>query len=225
MNIAIFGASGMVGQGVLRECLQDANLQKVLIVGRSALDVVHPKLVQLVTSDMLDLNQYQAELTGIDACFFCLGVSSAGMTADQYRHLTYALTVSVALRLLRWNPGMTFVYVSGAGTDSSERGRSMWARIKGETENALLRLPFKAAYMLRPGIILPLDGIQSKTRSYRLFYKLLGPLLRGLQRLWPGSMTTTANVGLAMLQLAREGWPQSVLDGSAINMAAHRQRR
>ena len=217
MKVILFGASGMVGQGALLECLKDPAVRQVVSVGRTALDVQHPKLVQLVHADLFDLDPLQAELQGFDACFFCLGVSSAGMTEAQYRHLTYDLTVSVASRLARWNPAMTFIYVSGVGTDSSESGRSMWARVKGATENALLRMPFKAAYMFRPGVIIPLDGIRSKTRSYRLFYTLAGPLLRLLYRWRPGSMTTTANVGRAMLNLARDGGPQRILEGAAIN--------
>lgn len=185
MKIALFGASGMVGQGALLECLKDPAVQQVVSVGRAPLDMQHPKLTQLVRADLFDLDPLQAELLDCDACFFCLGVSSAGMTEAEYRHLTYDLTVAVAARLARWNPLMTFIYVSGVGTDSTESGKSMWARVKGATENALLRMPFKAAYMFRPGVIIPLDGIQSKTRSYRFFYDLLGPLLRGLYRLRP----------------------------------------
>ena len=220
MNVVLFGASGMVGQGVLRECLRDPTVQKVVCVGRTALDEQHPKLVQIVHQDLFELSGLGDQLRGLDACFFCLGVTSSGMTEEQYRRLTYDLTVSVASTLVRLNPTMTFVYVSGAGTDSSERGRTMWARVKGATENALLHMPFKAAYMLRPGVIIPLGGIKSKTQSYRIFYDVLGPLLRLLYRLRPGSMTTTEQLGLAMLRLARAGGPGHVLDGAAINLVA-----
>ncbi len=223
MNVAIFGASGMVGQGVLRECLRDPSVKKLVCVGRAPLNEQHPKLVQVVHQDLFDLNSHESKLHGLDACFFCLGVSSAGMTEEQYRHLTYDLTVSVASMLVRLNPALTFVYVSGAGTDSTELGRTMWARVKGATENALLRMPFKAAFMFRPGIIIPLDGIKSKTRSYRLLYDVFGPLLRLIHHLRPGSMTTTRELGLAMLQLARAGGSKAILDGAAINAAAHRR--
>lgn len=220
MNVVLFGASGMVGQGVLLECLRDPTVQKVVCIGRTALDDQHPKVVQIVHQDLFDLSSMKDQLRGLDACFFCLGVSSAGMTEEQYRRLTYDLTVSVASTLARLNPAMTFVYVSGAGTDSSEHGATMWARVKGATENALLRMPFKAAFMLRPGVIIPLDGIKSKTRSYQIFYAALGPLLRLLHQLRPGAMTTTQKLGLAMLKLARSGGSETILDGAAINAAA-----
>jgi uncharacterized protein YbjT (DUF2867 family) len=220
MNVVLFGASGMVGQGVLRACLQDSSVRKVVCVGRSSLDQRHPKLMQVVREDLFDLIPFEGELTGLDACFYCLGVSAAGLTEERYRRLTYDLTVSVASTLARLNPRMTFVYVSGSGTDSSEQGRIMWARVKGATENALLRMPFKAAFMFRPGVIIPLDGIKSRTRSYRLFYDVLGPFLRGIHRLRPGSMTTTEQLGLAMLQVARVGGPEAILGGAAINAAA-----
>jgi uncharacterized protein YbjT (DUF2867 family) len=220
MNVVLFGASGMVGQGVLRECLRDRDVQKVVCVGRTPVDQQQAKLDQIVHRDLFDLSSVEDRLRGLDACFFCLGVSSAGMSEEQYRHLTYDLTLSVAATLVRQNSAMTFVYVSGVGTDSTERGRTMWARVKGATENALLRMPFKAAFMFRPGVIIPLDGIQSKTRSFRIFYAVFGPLLRVLHRLRPGSMTTTEQLGLAMLRLARAGWPEAILDGAAINAAA-----
>jgi len=220
MNVALFGASGMVGQGVLRECLRDPTVQKVVCIGRASLDECHPKIVEIVQQDLFDLSSVEDRLRGLDACFFCLGVSSAGLTEEQYRRLTYDLTVSVASTLARLNSAMTFVYVSGAGTDSSERGSTMWARVKGATENALLRMPFKAAYMFRPGVIIPLEGVKSKTRSYRVFYDVCGPLLRLLYRLRPGSMTTTEKLGVAMLRLSRIGGAETVLDGAAINAVA-----
>ncbi|MBS0451324.1 MAG: NAD(P)H-binding protein [Proteobacteria bacterium] len=220
MKVLILGASGMVGQGVLRECLRDALVRKVVCIGRAPLDQQDPKLVQVVRADLFDLSGAEDQLRDVDACFYCLGVSSAGLSEQAYRRLTYDLTVSVASTLVRLNSGMTFVYVSGAGTDSTERGKTMWARVKGATENALLRMPFKAAYMLRPGVILPMDGIKSKTRSYRVLYNVLGPLLRMVHRLSPGSMTTTRQLGLAMLHLARAGAAVVILDGRAINEVA-----
>jgi len=148
----------------------------VLSIGRSAGGQQHPKLRELMQRDFFDFSAIENELSGLDACFFCLGVSSAGMTEIRYRRITYDLTLVAAETLVKLNPGMIFVYVSGAGTDSTERGRSMWARVKGQTENALLRLPFKAAYMFRPGVIVPLDGIRSKTKIYRMGYALARPL-------------------------------------------------
>lgn len=191
MNVIILGASGMVGQGVLHECLADPAVQKVVSLSRNSLADQHPKLVQLVQPNLFDLTHLEGQLGSLDACFYCLGVSSAGMSEAQYRHLTYDLTVSVASTLLRLNPKMSLIYVSGSGTDSTEQGKAMWARIKGATENALLRMPFEAAFMFRPGVIIPLNGIESKTRSYRLFYALLGPILRLIHRVRPGLLIPT----------------------------------
>ncbi len=220
MRVVLFGATGMVGQGVLRECLRDGAVSQVVGVGRTPLGVQHPKVEELVTEDLFELGRIEGKLRGLDACFFCLGVSSSGMSEEDYRRLTYDLTISVASVLARGNPGMTFVYVSGAGTDSSERGTSAWARVKGSTENALLRLPFKAAYMFRPGVIVPLDGIQSKTPGYRVFYSVFGVLLPLVQRLFPRSVSTTRTIGLAMLEVARHGATSPILRPADIHAAA-----
>jgi uncharacterized protein YbjT (DUF2867 family) len=177
MNVVIFGASGMVGQGVLRECLADAGVARVLAVGRAPLPVSDPKLEVRVVPDLLDLAAIEPRLAECDACFFPLGVSSNGLDEARFTALTYDLTLSVARTLARLRPGMAFTYVSGAGTDSSETGRTMWARVKGRTENALLALPL-AATMFRPGVIVPMHGEVSKTPSYRVFYRLAGGLLR-----------------------------------------------
>jgi uncharacterized protein YbjT (DUF2867 family) len=163
MNVILFGATGMVGQGVLRECLLDSDVQQILSIVRTPSGQQHPKLRELVHTNFFDYSAMEPQLTGCGACFFCLGVSSAGMDEAKYTQLTYDLTLAAASTLARLNPSMTFLYVSGAGTDSTERGRTMWARVKGKTENALLKLPFRAAYMFRPGIIQPLHGIRSKT--------------------------------------------------------------
>src|SRR3984957_1469972 len=159
MNVILFGATGMVGQGVLRECLLAPDVQRVLSIVRSPSGQQHAKLHEIIPTDFYDLSSIESELSGYDACFFALGVTSAGMAEQQYRHVTYDLTLAAAKPLARLNPGMTFVYVSGAGTDSTESGSTMWARVKGKTENAILHLPFKAAYMFRPGLIQPLHGI------------------------------------------------------------------
>jgi uncharacterized protein YbjT (DUF2867 family) len=159
MKVIIFGATGMVGQGVLRECLLDPDVRRVLSIGRSATGQRHEKLRELIRADLLDYSAIENELRGYDACFFCLGITSLGLSEEQYRRVTYDITMAAAKALARLNPDMTFVYVTGAGTDSTEHGRTMWARVKGETENALLRLPFRAAYMFRPAAIQPLHGI------------------------------------------------------------------
>src|SRR3954447_1846575 len=187
----------MVGQGVLRECLLDPDVRSVLAVVRSPTGLKHEKLREIAHKDFFDFSAIEPELTGLDACFFCLGVSSAGMTEESYRRVTYDITLAAAETLVKLNPGMTFIYVSGGGTDSTERGRSMWARVKGETENALLKLPFKAAYMFRPGLIRPLHGIASRTPFYRVVYALLIPFYPVLNALVPGHMMTTERLGLA----------------------------
>jgi uncharacterized protein YbjT (DUF2867 family) len=217
MKILLFGASGMVGQGVLRECLLDPDVQSVLSIVRSPTGQQHPKLRELVHADFFDYSAIERELTGYDACFFSLGITSAGMTEQQYYHVTYDLTMEAAQTLARLNPGMTFIYVSGAGTDSSESGRTMWARVKGKTENALLHLPFKAAYMFRPGIIQPLHGITSKTKLYRIFYTVAKPIFPLLKAVFPRQITTTEQLGHAMLQVAKRGYPTPILESRDIN--------
>ena len=219
MRVIIFGASGMVGQGALRECLRDPQVSEVLSIGRSALAQSHAKLNQLTLPDLSDLSAVEAQLAGYDACFFCLGVSSAGMNEARYRTLTYDLTLAAGRPLARLNPAMTFLYVSGVGTDSSERGRSMWARVKGATENALLTLPFHAV-MIRPGAIVPLHGIRSRTRVYDLLYRLLKPLWFGALRLFPNQVTTTERVGLAMLAVARHETTLRIVEPGEINRLA-----
>ena len=217
MDVVIFGASGMVGQGVLRECLLDPDVKRVVTVGRTPAGQQHPKLQEIVHADLLDLSPIESSLTGLDACFYCLGVTSSGMTEEAYTRVTYDMTVSVASTLSRLNPQLTFVFVSGAATDSTEKGRVMWARVKGRAENALLRFPFKAAYMFRPGIIQPLHGIQSKTRSYRVFYAIARPVLPLLKRLFPRAITTTEQIGRAMLAVVRRGAPSIILEQADIN--------
>lgn len=215
MKVLLFGATGMVGQGVLRECLLDESVQSVLTVGRSITGQQHEKLSELKHDDFINLANIENELTGYDACFFCLGVSSVGMSEESYRTITYDFTLSVAQTLAKLNPHMTFVYVTGTGTDSSEKGRIMWARVKGKTENDLLNLPFKAAYMFRPGVILPLYGVKSKTKLYQFFYNLMGPIYPVLKKL--KSITTTEQVGRAMINVAKSGYPKPFLENSDIN--------
>jgi uncharacterized protein YbjT (DUF2867 family) len=221
MNVLLFGATGMIGQGVLRECLLDPNVPLVLTVGRSASGVQHPKLREVVHHDLWHYAAIESELSGFDACFFCLGVSSSGMTEKDYAHVTYGITLAAAQVLSRLNPRMTFIYISGAGTDSSEHGRSMWARVKGRTENALMELPFAAAYMFRPGFIEPLYGARSRTTSYRVFYTLTKPLLPLLRRAFPDQILTTQQIGQAMLTVARNGYPTRVLESKDIRAVAY----
>jgi uncharacterized protein YbjT (DUF2867 family) len=217
MKVILFGATGMVGQGVLRECLLDADVESVLAIGRSPTGQRHAKLREIVHGDFLDYSAIEAELTGYDACFFCLGVSSVGMNEERYRHLTYDITLAAARTLARLNPQMVFVYVTGRGTDSTEKGSLMWARVKGKTENDLLKLPFKAAYMFRPAGIQPLHGIRSKTGWVQAIYVGAAPLLSLLNRVAPNYMTTTEQVGRAMIRVARDGFPRPVLESEDIN--------
>ena len=214
MNVLILGATGMVGQGVLRECLLDDGVGRVVTLGRTAVGQTNPKLEEIVVRDLLDLSSVEDRLRGLDACFYSLGASAAGLSEAEYARINYEMTLAVAEALVRSSPGLTFVYVSGAGTDSTETGRTMWARVKGRTENALLRLPFRAAYMLRPGLIVPLHGVKSKTRLYRAFYTMLGPVMPLLHRLFPRSIITTEQLGRAMLRLARTGYPKQVLEAA-----------
>lgn len=217
MKVLLFGATGMVGQGVLRECLLDPDVREVLVVGRRATGQQHEKLRERVLPDVADLSAVEPDLQGFDACLFCLGVSSAGMTEERYTRLTYDLTLAVAGTLAGLNPGMTFIYVSGMGTDSSERGRTMWARVKGRTENALLRLPFRAAYLFRPGFIVPLHGVTSSTTWTRIFYALTKPLHAVLKALLPNFITTTEQLGRAMIAVARKGYQKPILETRDIN--------
>jgi len=207
----------MVGQGVLRECLLDPDVERVLSVVRGTSGQQHAKLRELVHQDFLDFSAIESEMSGFDACFFCLGVSSAGMKEERYRRITYDITMAAARTLARLNPGMTFIYVSGMGTDSSERGRTMWARVKGTTENDLLRLPFRAAYMFRPALIMPLHGVKSRTRIVRVTYALIGPLLPLLRAWMPKHVTTTEQVGRAMIAVAQKGWAKAVLENWEID--------
>jgi uncharacterized protein YbjT (DUF2867 family) len=217
MKVILFGATGMVGQGVLRECLLDPTVESVLAIVRSAPRQQHKKLRALAHKDFFNFPTVRNELSGYDACFFCLGVSSAGMKEQDYQRATYDITMAAAKALAEQNQNMTFIYVSGAGTDSTERGRSMWARVKGRTENALLALPFKAAYMFRPAFIRPLQGIVSKTRLYRIFYVLIGPLFPLVKAHFPKYVTTTEQVGRAMIKVAKDGFRKPILENQDIN--------
>lgn len=222
MKVLIFGATGMVGQGVLRECLLAPDVEAVVTVVRTASEVRHAKLTELRHKDFFDFTAVETDLTGFDACFFCIGATAAGKTEAEYTRMTYDLTMAAATTLARLNPQMTFVYVSGAGADSSEKGSIMWARVRGRLENALLQLPFKAVHVLRPGIIQPLHGARSKTDSYRVLYSLMAPVLPLLRAMFPKSVVTTESMGQAMLEVARNGWSKNVLPAGDIVAAAAR---
>jgi uncharacterized protein YbjT (DUF2867 family) len=219
MKVILFGATGMIGQGVLRECLLDPAVERVLSVGRRPLGVLggaHDKLREIVHDDLFDLSPVASQLSGYDACFFCLGVSSAGMSEAEYRRVTYDLTLAVARKLVEVSPAMTFVYVSGAGTNETEKGGSMWARVKGETENAVRKLPFRASYMFRPAMVQPLDGIRSRTKLYRVVYALTGPTLPMWKALFPKWVTTTRHVGRAMIEVVQHGASDAIVENAQI---------
>lgn len=207
MKAILFGATGMVGQGVLRECLRDDGVDAVLAVGRSSTGQTHPKLRELLRKDMFDVGLAGAELEGYDACLFCLGVSSAGMSEADYTHLTFDLTLGWARALARINPSMTFVYVSGAGTG----GKAMWAQVKKRTEDALLAL-FPSAYMVRLSALRAMHGEVSKTRWTRVGYAVFGPLLPLVRAIAPGAVISTEELGRAMIRVARQGSPKRVLE-------------
>ena len=207
MRVLLFGATGMVGQGVLRECLLDSEVTEVVAVGRSATGQKHAKLREIIAPDLFNL----APLPGFDACFFTIGQTSAGMSEADYTRITFDLTMAVAKAVV--DPKTTFVFVSGAGTG----GRAMWARVKARAENALMEMPFKAAYMFRPGMIQPMHGIKSRTRSYRIFYMFFGWLMPVLRRFFPGLVTSTQQIGRAMLVVAKRGYPKAILETRDIN--------
>ena len=225
MNVLILGATGMLGQGALRESLADSRVECVVTLGRSPTGQKHSKLRELVCPDLLDLSRVASKLSGLDACFFCLGVSSAGMSEAEYTRITYDIAMSVGNTLVTRNPNMTFVFVSGLGADATERGRVMWARVKGRAENALRRLPFKAVYVIRPAFILPLHGIKSRTAAYRLFYSATRPFYPLFKLLMPRHVTTTERLGQAMLALARSGYSKPILETADVTAIVERQAR
>ena len=217
MRVVLFGATGMVGGAALLECLDDARVTAVLSVSRRPCGVQHPRLTEALADDLFRLDAVRPALAGADACFFCLGVSAVGLTEAVYTRVTHDLTLSVARGRLAAGARPVFCYVSGAGTDSTGGGRSMWARVKGRTENDLLAMPFRAAYMLRPGFIQPLRGVRSRTRLYQAFYTALAPLSPLLPRLLPGLATTSVAMGRALIHLAAEGFERPILETRDIN--------
>lgn len=219
MRVVLFGASGMVGGGVLRECLEDSRVEAVLSIGRRPCGLRHAKLRELNLPDLFELKSAAGELHDYDACFYCLGVTSAGMREPAYRRITYDLTVSVFEVLTAANPGIKICFVSGAGTDGTASGRVMWARVKGEAENHLLGLP-QEAYMFRPGYIQPMKGVRSATAMYQAVYTVLSPFYPLLRRLFPGSVTTSIALGQAMIDAAALGCAKRVLETRDINELA-----
>jgi len=224
VKVLIFGATGMVGQGVLRECLRAGDVELVQTVGRTPTGQRHARLRELVHAEIANLAGREEELSGFDACFFCVGATSSGVGEAAYTRVTYDLTLAAANLLAPLNPGMVFVYVSGAGADSSETSKTMWERVRGKTENALLRLPFRGVYIFRPGMIQPLDGIRSKTVAYRIFYSLIKPLLPLLKAALPRQVLSTREVGQAMLAVVRSGAPRRVLESADIGAVARAVR-
>ncbi|GMU61542.1 MAG: hypothetical protein AMXMBFR34_33050 [Myxococcaceae bacterium] len=216
MKTVLFGGSGMIGQGVLLELLKRPEVTQVVSVGRSPLPQKHEKLKDLVLKDLHDYSQVGAEFDDVDAVFFCLGVSSGGMSEADYQRVTYELTLAAARALHARSPGLTFCFISGAGTDATEQGKTMWARVKGATENALQKVGFKAVYCFRPGYIQPMDGISSKTPSYRWMYRFVSwlyPLFKGQTKY----VTSTRQLGFAMVEVAKKGYPKSILESADLN--------
>ncbi len=201
----------MVGKGVLLECLDHKDVNEVLVIGRNPSGVEHPKFKELVQKDFTGFSGVREQLSGYDACFFCLGISAAGLKEEQYKRITYDFTMALAQTLLEINPQITFNYVSGEGTDSSEKGRMMWARVKGKTENDLLQLGFKQAFMFRPGAIIPLRGIKSRTKSYQFMYDYFMWLVKGIKAVAPNSVVTTTQIGLAMINSMLHGYDKKIL--------------
>jgi uncharacterized protein YbjT (DUF2867 family) len=217
MKILLFGATGMVGAGALLECLADPRVESVLAIGRSPTGRAHPKLREVIRQDFFAYDDMRADFAASEACFFCLGVSSTGMSEGAYTRVTHDLTLAAARAMVAVNRRLTFCYITGVGTDSSEQGRTMWARVKGRTENALLALPFKAAFMFRPGFIQPVKGVRSKTKWYQAVYTLVAPLSPLMPRLFPQVSTTTAILGRALIQVAAVGYSKSLLYSRDIN--------
>lgn len=216
MKIIITGATGMVGKGVLLECLSNEAVTSVLVINRKSVDLQDPKLKEIIHSDFFDLSAIREELAGYDACFFCLGISSFRQSEEIYTHITYELTMNFAQELLPLNPGMTFIYVSGTGTDSTEKGNTMWARVKGKTENDIIKLGFKDAYAFRPAYIKPEANTPSSTPIYRVLLATFGVLHPVIKFLFPKYTTTTAQIGKAMIAVAGNGFDKKQVESADI---------
>jgi len=220
LRAIIFGATGMVGEGVLHEALHHSSVDAVLVIGRKSSKLHHPKLAELIHRDFYDYSGIESQLRGYNACFFCLGVSSIGMDEQEYTRITYNLTMRAATTLARLNPEMTFCYVSGMGTDGTERGRRMWARVKGKTENHLAALPCRAVYLFRPGFIKPIRGLRN---AYTLS-RILGVIYPVWKALIPGAVCTLEDLGLAMIEAACSGYSRKILENADISLIARTAR-
>ena len=216
VRVIVTGATGMVGEGVVHECLMSNEVEAVLVVSRKTSGIKHPKLKELLLPDFFDLSPIQSQMAGYNACFFCLGVSSVGISKETYERLTYQLTMGFATVLAGQNPGMVFCYVSGKGTDSSEKSRMHWARVKGKTENDLQKLPFRSVYCFRPGIMSPTPGLKNTLSPY----KWLGWLLPLMRTVSPNSVNSLAEVGHAMIHVVTRGYHQKIIEVADIRKLA-----
>lgn len=220
MKVAITGSTGMVGKGVLLECLDDDRVSEVLVINRSSLAMQHPKLKEVLLKDFANPTPIKDELKGYDAVYYCLGVSAGGMSEADYKHITYDYALALGKVFKEVNPDGTFIYVSGTGTDSSEKGSMMWARVKGKTENDLLALDFEQAFMFRPGLIRPLKGIKSRTAAYNIGLTVVKPFWPILNALLGNSITDTTRIGEAMINVTLQGSDKQHLENVEINQLA-----
>ena len=223
LNPVIFGSTGMIGQGVLLECFDDDRVKSVLTINRRSSGISHPKLTEITHQDFYNISSLTESLRNCDCCFYSLGVSAVGLSESEYHKLTYELTVHIAEVALKANPEMVFCYISGAGTDSTEKGRQMWARVKGKLENKLLAMPFKKAYMFRPGYIQPMKGIRSRTKWYNIVYSIFKPLyflLRPIKK----AVTDTTTLGRAMIEVVATGYDKNILGNADINAICKKQQ-
>ncbi|PIQ21656.1 MAG: epimerase [Cytophagales bacterium CG18_big_fil_WC_8_21_14_2_50_42_9] len=216
LKVIITGATGMVGEGVLHECLLDSDITEVLIINRRPGGVNHPKLKEVIHQDFLNFADIAIDFASYQACFFCLGISSMGISTAEYYRLTYDLTLHVAKTMAAQNSEMVFCYVSGSGTDTSEKGLLNWARVKGKTENDLMQLPFKKAYMFRPGFLSPTPGLKN-TKSYYKYFDWLEP---GLKIFFSPFISTLRELGLAMINAVKQGYTKQVLKVADIKILA-----
>ncbi len=221
INVIITGSTGMIGKACLLESIDSPDVEAILLVNRSPIDVKHPKVIEVLVKDFFNLDNVREDLRGYNTCFFCLGMTSAGMNEVDYTHIMYDLPVTFARQLLGLNPDMTFCFVSGAGTDSTEKGRTMWARVKGRAENEILKLGFKNAYMFRPGFIQPKRGIRSRTGLYNILYTALGPLYFILKRI-PKFVSDTNTLAKAMIRVALDGYSKNILESEDINVVGRK---
>ncbi len=221
-KVIITGATGMVGKGVLLECLDHPAIAAVLVIGRHPVGISHPKLKEMIHADFADFSSVSAALTGYDACYFCLGISAGGLSEAQYTRITYDYTLALARTLYAHSSEMTFIYVSGQGTDSTEKGRMMWARVKGKTENHVLNMGFEQAFAFRPGAIIPLRGITSRTKAYQFLYDYFMWLVNAIKAIAPNSVVNTTQIGLAMIHATLQGYDKAVIAPKDILILAKR---